>query len=120
MSISPQNTVNPATSCPARLQPCFLFLNRLLHQLLEGINGGSDLALEMVRRNLIDFVVLSRALYQSTEDTRKKDPGLQRLYQALNPVVELHGALSSAGIDVDERDWARTLVSQVPNLRRLR
>lgn len=82
--------------------------------------AGSGLALELVRRDLTEFSVLARALYTSTGDQRAADDGLHRLYNTLSPVVELHGALVSAGVDVEQRAWARSLARQMPNLRRLR
>ncbi|CAM9286827.1 unnamed protein product, partial [Laminaria digitata] len=82
--------------------------------------GGSGLALELVRRDITEFSVLIRVLYESTEEQRARDNGLHRLYNTLSPIVELHGALAGAGIDVEEREWARSLARQIPNLRRLR
>lgn len=87
---------------------------------LEISKGGSGLALELVRHDLTEFSVLVRALYTSTEKQRAADDGLRRLYNTLGPIVELHGALVSAGVDVEEREWARSLTRQIPNLRRLR
>ena len=89
-------------------------------EVLRISNGESGLALELVRRDLTEFSVLVRVLYASTEDQRAADDGLHRIHKALSPVVELHGALVSAGVDVEQRAWARSLALQLPNLRRLR
>ncbi|CAM9095802.1 unnamed protein product, partial [Laminaria digitata] len=89
-------------------------------EVLTRSKGGSGLAVELVRRDLTELSVLARALYASTQATRATDEGLDRLYKTLSPIVELHGALVTAGVDVEEREWARSLTCQVPNLRRLR
>lgn len=98
----------------------FAALPRDTAAVLEASQGSSDFALELVRRNLTELNAVARALYSSTEDQRLEDDGLRRLHVALSPVVELRGALLSAGIDVSQRDWAAVLTENVPNLRRLR
>lgn len=87
---------------------------------LKSSKGDSSLALELVRRNLTEFNTMARALYNSTEEQRLADDGLRDLHDALSPIVELHGALLSAGIDASERDWATVLTKNITNLRRLR
>lgn len=85
---------------------------------LDTSKGGISLAIELVRRDLTEYPALTRTLYTATEEQRNGD--LRRLYNALSPVTEMHGALMSAGIDVEQREWAAKLVSEIPNLRRLR
>ena len=82
--------------------------------------GGSGLALELVRRDITEFSVLIRVLYESTEEQRGRDNGLHRLYNTLSPIVELHGALAGAGIDVLPQeppvDGDPLLAADIPNL----
>lgn len=87
---------------------------------LESSQGSSGFALELVRRNLTELNSMARALYLSTEEQRRTDDGLRELHDALSPIVELRGALLTAGIDASKRDWAAVLTGNIPNLRRLR
>ncbi|CAN0246322.1 unnamed protein product, partial [Ectocarpus sp. 12 AP-2014] len=87
---------------------------------LKASKGDSSLALELVRRNLTEFNAMARALYNSTDEQRLADNGLRNLHDALSPIVEMHGALLSAGIDASEREWAAVLTKNIANLRRLR
>lgn len=82
--------------------------------------GGGSLAIELVRRDLTELSVLARALHVSTEEERCGDDGLRRLYNALSTFTELHGALISAGVDVEAKEWAKLLTTKIPNLRQLR
>lgn len=101
-------------------QHALLALPKNTAEVLRISKGGSGLAIELVRRDLTEFSVLVRALYTSNEEQRTWDEGLHRLYNTLIPVVEVHGALVSAGVDVEQRAWAKALALQIPNLRRLR
>lgn len=85
----------------------------------SGGNGG-DLAIELVRRHLTELNILARTLHGSTEEARLEDNGLRRLHNSLSPLTELHCALVSAGVNVEEKEWAKLLTAEVPTLRQLR
>lgn len=86
----------------------------------KGGTGGS-LAIELVRRDLTELNVLARTLHVSTEDERREDGGLRRLYNALSSLTELRGALVGSGVDVEtKKEWANLLATKIPNLRQLR
>lgn len=112
---------------PRKLEVQLLLQDRALASLpkrtaeaLKTSKGSSRLALELLRRDLVEVNALAKALYASTEERRRADDGLRRLHIAFTPILELHGALVTSGIDVEGRDWAKTLIKNLPDLKRLR
>eukprot|EP00903_Cladosiphon_okamuranus_P018216 g16755.t1 len=112
---------------PKKLAVQLLLHDRALASMSKGTvetlktsKGSSSLAFELLRRDLTEVNALAKALYASTEEQRREDDGLRRHYIAFSPILELDGALVTSGIDVEEWDWAKTLIKNLPNLKRLR
>eukprot|EP00752_Nemacystus_decipiens_P002572 g2410.t1 len=87
---------------------------------LASNNASSDLALEIIARNLTQLPVLAKRLYQATEDELKSDDGLNSLHGQLSSALELYGALVAAGINPRRRPWAKKLVGEFSSLSELR
>lgn len=78
---------------------------------------SSDVALELVRRDMTHYAQLSSTLYGSTAEDLEKDPPLKKIHDRLSMATELHGVLTLAGITPDEREWAQALVDNFVDLR---
>eukprot|EP00752_Nemacystus_decipiens_P018566 g16645.t1 len=89
-------------------------------ELLRAKNMSSEVALELVRRDITEYSRLSAALYGATAEYLEKDPVLKNIHDRLAMTVELHGVLTLAGILPEEREWAQTLVDTFVDLRSLR
>ncbi|CAM9438579.1 unnamed protein product [Sphacelaria rigidula] len=81
---------------------------------------SSQIALELVRRDMTTYSQLSSGLYSATDEDLDKDPALKRIHERLKGPTELHGALTVSGIYPGEREWAQALVDQLTTLKRLR
>lgn len=68
-------------------------------QALEATASGSDVALELVRRNLTQLAPLAKTLYNATAEDLDADEGLRSLHGALASGLELYGTLVDKGID---------------------
>jgi len=78
---------------------------------------SSEVALELVRRNMTEYSQLSSGLYGSTPEDLQKDPALNKIHDRLSMAVELHGVLTLAGITPGEREWAQALADTYVDLR---
>eukprot|EP00903_Cladosiphon_okamuranus_P010618 g10041.t1 len=87
---------------------------------LASTDSSSDLALEIVARNLTQLPVLAKRLYQATSDELKADEGLNSLHGQLASALELYGALVSRGVNPRRRSWAKKLVGEFSSLTELR
>eukprot|EP00752_Nemacystus_decipiens_P016983 g15208.t1 len=87
-------------------------------ELLRAKNMSSEVALELVRRDITEYSRLSAALYGATAEYLEKDPVLKNIHDRLAMTVELHGVLTLAGILPEEKEWAQTLVDTFVDLRR--
>ena len=78
---------------------------------------SSEVALELVRRDITEYSRLSAALYGATDEALEKDAALKHIHDRLAMTVELHGVLTLAGILPEEREWAQALVDTFVDLR---
>lgn len=78
---------------------------------------SSEVALDLVRRDMTEYSQLSSGLYGSTGEDLEKDPPLKKIHGRLSMAVELHGVLTLAGITPGEREWAQALVDNFSDLR---
>lgn len=81
---------------------------------------SSQIALELVRRDMTTYSTISSTLYSAKDEDLDKDPVLKHIHARLKGATELHGALLVSGISPGDREWAQALVDQVTNLKRLR
>ncbi|CAM9461459.1 unnamed protein product, partial [Ectocarpus fasciculatus] len=88
--------------------------------LLKGNLMSSEIALELVRRDMTEYSQLSSGLYGSKPEDLDNDPPLKRIHDRLSMAVELHGVLTLAGITPTEREWAQALADTFVDLRSLR
>eukprot|EP00903_Cladosiphon_okamuranus_P009929 g9426.t1 len=89
-------------------------------KLLRTKKMSSEVALELVRRDITEYSRLSAALAGSTADDLEKDAALKNIHARLSQPVELHGVLTIAGILPEEREWAKALVDTFVDLKSLR
>ena len=87
---------------------------------LDTAGSGSDVAMELVRRNLTQLPTLAKALYKVTSDALEADDGLCTLHAELSSGLELYGALVVHGVDPRKRPWAQMLTEQFSSLTELR
>ncbi|CAM9343925.1 unnamed protein product, partial [Scytosiphon promiscuus] len=87
---------------------------------LRASECGSDVAMELVCRNLTQLPVLAKRLYQATPDCLSTDEGLKAIHRSLASNIELYGALVSHGVNPRRRPWAQRLVDTFPSLNELR
>ncbi|CAM9586326.1 unnamed protein product [Ectocarpus fasciculatus] len=88
--------------------------------LLKGNLMSSEIALELVRRDMTEYSQLSSGLYGTSPEDLEDDPALKRVHDRLSMAVELHGVLTLAGITPAEREWAQALADNFVDLRSLR
>lgn len=74
-----------------------LVLPENTRKVLEANGSGSDAALELVRRNLIQLPTLAKTLYTSTAEERAADAGLKALHDELGFALNLYGAFVAKG-----------------------
>lgn len=87
---------------------------------LEASESGSDIAMELLRRNLTQLPILTKTLYNATPDALDADAGLQVLHAQLASDLELYGALVAHGINPRKRSWARRLTERFSSLSELK
>lgn len=78
---------------------------------------SSEVALELVRRDMTEYSQLSSGLYGSKAEDLERDPALKKIHDRLSMAVELHGVLTLAGITPGEREWAQALADTFVDLR---
>ncbi|CAM9996925.1 unnamed protein product, partial [Ectocarpus fasciculatus] len=81
---------------------------------------SSDLALELVRRNLTKLPALAKTLYQAKPEELAADKDLNTLHSQLACPLELYGALVARGVNPDRRPWAKKLLAKFSSLTELR
>lgn len=87
------------------------------HERKQAKNMSSEVALELVRRDITEYSRLSAALYGATAEDLEKDPVFKNVHDRLYMTVELHGVLTIAGILPGEREWAQALVDTFVDLK---
>lgn len=80
--------------------------------ILENSESGSDVAMELVRRNLTQLPTLAKVLYNTTCCDLLVDEGLSTLSTKLASSLELYGALVVQGVNPRKRLWARQLTEE--------
>lgn len=84
---------------------------------IQGNMMSSEIALELVRRDMTEYSQLSSGLAGSTPEDLENDPVLKKIHDRLSMAVELHGLLTLAGITPTEREWAQSLADTFVDLR---
>lgn len=87
---------------------------------LEVSQSGSDVAMELVRRNSTQLPILAKILYTATPEALGADHGLQVLHGELASGLELYGALVTHGVNPRVRPWAQRLTEKFASLSELR
>lgn len=87
---------------------------------LESCECGSDIALELVRRNLTQLPALAKRLYNATSDDLSADKGLNALHLELGSSLNLYGAFTARGINPRKRPWALSLTQKFSSLSEMR
>ena len=87
---------------------------------LDAVESGSDVAMELVRRNLTQLPALAKTIYTATSDDLEADDGLASLHSELAPGLELYGALVAHGVNPRKRPWAQKLSQQFSSLSEMR
>ncbi|CBJ28671.1 conserved unknown protein [Ectocarpus siliculosus] len=113
-------TLQSAQLCSEMASLALTYLPEDTRKALRRSECGSDVAMELVCRNLTHLPVLAKKLYQATPKELGADEGLQNIHGALAPSLELYGALVSHGVDPRRRPWARRLLEKFASLSELR
>lgn len=87
---------------------------------LQASECGSDVAMELVRRNLTQLPILAKTLYTATAEALAADAGLTALHGELAGALELYGALMAHGVNPRARPWAHQLTEKFSHLNEMR
>lgn len=97
-----------------------LLLPEDTQEALEAANVGNDVALELVRRNVMQLPNLARMLYTATAEALEADEGLRSLHDDFASALEIYGAFVTKGINPRKYSWAQRLMDRFSSLRELR
>lgn len=89
-------------------------------KVLQEAESGSDVAMELVRRNLTQLPTLAKMLFKATPGALEADEGLSSLHTELASSLELYGALVAQGVNPRKRSWAQRLTEEISSLTELK